>query len=306
MKKLAFIGTNEGNGHIFSWSAIINGRYDKEKMKNCGYPVIPEYLSKEPLENLGIKDAYVCYVWTEDKKYAEYVAETTYINEVVDSPEDVIGKVDGVVITTDIGNTHLKLAQPFIEAGIPVFIDKPLTDNIDDLKEFIRYFKEGRPVLSSSSFRYSKDIEEFLKQNTEKIEFVRCIMNKSWERYGVHAMEGLYKILGSGIESVTNLGDKNINVVYIDYKDERKAVIENIYNSKITGYDIFTPENTYTIKDTHTFYMFKKQMETFIRFIDERKHPYPYEETVEITKVIIAGIISREEKRKVYLKEMEV
>ncbi|HOL22665.1 MAG TPA: Gfo/Idh/MocA family oxidoreductase [bacterium] len=304
MKKLAFIGTNEGNGHIFSWSAIINGRYDKKKMENCGYPVIPEYLSKEPPENFGIDDAYVCYVWTEDKSYATYVAETTYINEVVEDPEDVIGKVDGVVITTDIGSTHLKLARPFIEADIPVFIDKPLTDNREDLNEFVRYFKEGKPVLSSSSMRYSKDIEDFLKKNKEKIEFVRCIMNKSWERYGVHAMEGLYKILGAGIKSVINSGDKNINVVYIEYNDDRKAVIENIYNSRITGYDIITPGNTHTIKDTHTFYMFKKQMETFIRFIDERKYPYPYEETVEIIKVIIAGIISREEKRRVELREI--
>jgi len=42
MIKLAFLGTNEGNGHIFSWSAIINGKFDKELMKNCGYLVIYE------------------------------------------------------------------------------------------------------------------------------------------------------------------------------------------------------------------------------------------------------------------------
>jgi len=253
MRKLAFLGTNEGNGHIFSWSAIINGKYDEQLMKECGYPVIYEYLSK-------------------NKK--------------------------------DIGSNHLKLAKPFIEENIPVFIDKPLTDNEKDLKKFIEYFKEGKPILSSSSYRYSKNIDDFLKENTDKIEFVRCIMNKTWERYGVHAMEGLYKIMGSGIKSVINLGDKNINVVYIEYSDERKAVIENIYNSKITDYDIITPKNTYTIDDTNTFYMFKKQMETFIRFINERKYPYPYEETIEITKVIIGGIISREEKRKVELKEI--
>lgn len=48
MLKLAFLGMNEGNGHAFSWSAIINGRYDPEKMKECGYPVIYEYLSAQP------------------------------------------------------------------------------------------------------------------------------------------------------------------------------------------------------------------------------------------------------------------
>ncbi len=304
MKKLVFIGTNEGNGHIFSWSAIINGRYDREKMENCGYPVIPEYLAKQPPENLGIKGAQVSYVWTEDKNYAEYVAKTSYIETVLDRPEDAMGKVDGVVITTDIGKRHLKIAKPFIEKNIPVFIDKPLTDNENDLKEFIKYLRNNKPVLSSSSVRYSRDIENFSENNKDNIEFVRCTMNKLWETYGVHAMEGLYKILGPGIKSVFNLGDKKTNVVYLEYVDERKAVIENIYNMKITGYDIITADKTYTIQDKDTFHMFKKQMETFIKFIDTRKYPYPYQETVEISKVIIAGIKSREEKRRVELREI--
>jgi len=38
--RLAFLGMNEGNGHAFSWSAIVNGGYDQEKMKECGYPII--------------------------------------------------------------------------------------------------------------------------------------------------------------------------------------------------------------------------------------------------------------------------
>jgi predicted dehydrogenase len=304
MKKLVFIGTNEGNGHIFSWSAIINGRYDKELMQNCGYPVIPEYLAKEPPENLGIEGAQVCYVWTQDRNYAEYVAKTSYIETVLEKPEDAIGKVDGVVITTDLGNRHLKLARPFIEKNIPVFIDKPLTDNENDLREFIKYFKANKPLLSSSSVRYSKDIEEFIKTNTDNIEFVGCTMNKYWENYGVHAMEGLYKIMGSGITSVVNLGNKEINVVYIEWEDGKKAVIENIYNMKSTGYDVITAEKTYRIQDKDTFQMFKRQMETFIQFIDEKKYPYPYEETIEITKVIIAGIKSREEKKKVELNKL--
>ncbi len=304
MKRLAFIGTNEGNGHIFSWSAIVNGRYDKERMKNCGYPVIPEYLGKEPPENLGIIGAQVSYVWTEDRNYAEYVAKTSYIETVLDNPSDAIGKADGVVITTDIGTSHLKLAKPFIEAGIPVFIDKPLTDNEKDLKEFLKYFRENRTVLSSSSYRYSGDIQEFNRTNTARIEFVNCLMSKYWENYGVHAMEGLYMLMGPGITSVVNLGDRRINVVYVEWGDGRKAVIENVYNSKVTGYDIITADGTHKIQDKNTFHMFKRQMEVFVKFMEDGEYPYPYQETVEITKVIVAGIKSREEKRKVKLSEI--
>jgi len=303
MIKLAFLGTNEGNGHIFSWSAIINGKFDKKLMKNCGYPVIYEYLTAQPEENLGIKGAKVSYVWTEDKYYSEKVAKTSFIENVVGNPKDVIGKVDGVVITTDIGKRHLKLARPFIEKNIPVFIDKPLTDNENDLKEFIKYFNERKLILSSSSLRYAKEIEE-LKIDSEKIDFVSCIMSKSWERYGVHAVEGLFKILGSGIEKVLKIGKEKVGSYFLWWKNGKMAEIQMVYNSKIFGRFFIFGKETVEIETNDYFYMFKKQMEEFIQFIRTRKYPYSFEETTEIIKVIIAGIKSKRLKREVKLEEI--
>ncbi|MCD6220762.1 Gfo/Idh/MocA family oxidoreductase [bacterium] len=303
MIKLAFLGTNEGNGHIFSWSAIINGKFDKKLMKNCGYPVIYEYLTAQPEENLGIKGAKVSYVWTEDKYYSEKVAKTSFIENVVGNPKDVIGKVDGVVITTDIGKRHLKLARPFIEKNIPVFIDKPLTDNENDLKEFIKYYNERKLILSSSSLRYAKEIEE-LKIDSEKIDFVSCIMSKSWERYGVHAVEGLFKILGSGIEKVLKIGKEKVGSYFLWWKNGKMAEIQMVYNSKIFGRFFIFGKETVEIETNDYFYMFKKQMEEFIQFIRTRKYPYSFEETTEIIKVIIAGIKSKRLKREVKLEEI--
>jgi len=113
-------------------------------VKNCGYSVIYEYLTAQPEENLGIKGAKVSYVWIKDKEFSEKVAKTSFIENVVEEPKDVIRKVDGIVITTDIGKRHLEHTRLFIERDIPVFIDKPLTDNEKDLKKFIEYFKQKK------------------------------------------------------------------------------------------------------------------------------------------------------------------
>ena len=43
--KLGIIGISEGNGHPYSWSAIING-YNKKKMEECKYESIPSYLKR--------------------------------------------------------------------------------------------------------------------------------------------------------------------------------------------------------------------------------------------------------------------
>ena len=53
MLTLGVMGMSEGNGHPYSWSAIINGDYDEKAMADCSYPVIPAYL-KANRDTLGI------------------------------------------------------------------------------------------------------------------------------------------------------------------------------------------------------------------------------------------------------------
>jgi len=307
MTKLAFIGTNEGNGHIFSWSAIVNGRYNPDLMKECGYPVIVDYLSKQPAENLGIQDAYVTHVWTEDKNTAIKVAKTTYIEQVINTPEEAIGHVDAAVITTDIGSTHIPLAKPFIEAGLPVFIDKPLADNEDDLKTFYHWHNQGKKIMSCSSMRYAKEIRTSDFLSAGEIEFINGIMAKSWKRYGVHAVEGLCAIAGFGIDSILNTGDENLNLAFIDFKSGLQCLLQVIYHSTIFGrYDVFCRNKTWTVETKDFFYMFKKQLQDIVEFVRTGTPPFPFSETVEIIKTVIAGIKSKREKRRVFLKEINL
>lgn len=111
--KLAMVGMVEGNGHPYSWSAIING-YNPAKMADCPYPVIPEYLGEQPRDEISIAGAEVTHIWADKKRDAEDVAEATYIDNVVNNPEDVIGEVDGVIIPTDNGDNHVSRVKRFI------------------------------------------------------------------------------------------------------------------------------------------------------------------------------------------------
>src|ERR1051325_5639197 len=96
------LGMIEGNGHPYSWSAIVNG-YDPVKMAACPYPVIAQYLGKQPLETVRIRGVRVTHVWTDNPEDAPKVAAASKIEHVVAKPEEVIGKVDAVVIATDDG-----------------------------------------------------------------------------------------------------------------------------------------------------------------------------------------------------------
>jgi hypothetical protein len=117
---LGMAGMIEGNGHPYSWSAIVNG-YDSQKMAASPYPVIAEYLDEQPAGEVGLPDVSVTHIWTDNPTDAKDVAEATYIDEVVSSPTDLIGKVDAVLIPTDDGDDHVGRVKPFVGAEIPNF-----------------------------------------------------------------------------------------------------------------------------------------------------------------------------------------
>ena len=130
------LGMTTGNGHPYSWSIVINGRYDADALAQCPYPAIRDYIDKQPQDTLGIDGAEVTHVWTDNPADAELVAKVAALPNVVKNAEDVIGHVDAVLIATDKGEEHVARCRPFVEAGIPVFVDKPLCNNRLDLAVF--------------------------------------------------------------------------------------------------------------------------------------------------------------------------
>ena len=75
--------------------------------------------------------------------------------EIVDSIEELCEKVDGILLESVDGRPHLAQARIVIEAGKPLFIDKPMADDLTDVIEIFRLAKEKNvPCWSSSSLRY--------------------------------------------------------------------------------------------------------------------------------------------------------
>lgn len=296
--RFAMLGMVDGNGHPYSWSAIFNG-YDPEEMRRCPFPGIPAYLDKEPEHSLRIEGAQVTHIWTDDPEDAVRVAKASLIPNVSSRPEDVIGEVDAVIVATDKGHEHALRCRPFVEAGIPVFVDKPLVDNEQDLRLFASWIEQGKPILSSSSMRYSKEFAPYREStnNLGKVRFATITTPKSWERYGIHALEAIYPIFGPGFVSVRNTGTEDRNVVHIKHDSGADIVVAahaDMYGSfgllQLCG----TAGNTF-VPFQDTFYSFKAQLQSFIDYLRTGIRPFPFSETAELMKMIIAGIRSREQ-----------
>ena len=309
--RLAMLGMVDGNGHPYSWSAIINGGYDAEAMAQCGYPTIPQYLGAQPPSALGIAGARVTHVWCDDRADAIKVARAARIEHVVEQPEHVIGQVDAVIIPTDKGGEHVERARPFVEAGLPVFVDKPLVDRADDLRQFLRWHEAGKPLMSTSCMRYSREYAALRSRLTEvgQPRLITITTPKSWERYGIHALEAVYPFLApGGWQSVANTGTAEANIVHARHRDGVDVVlaaVADLYGA-FGWLSVYGTQGALVTQFQDTFFAFKTQLQVFIEYLRTGRLPFPFEETVELMQVLIAGIRSREDAgRTVMLEEDE-
>jgi len=296
--RIAMLGMVDGNGHPYSWSAMFNG-YDREVMADCPFAGIPAYLNKEPESSFGIAGAHVTHVWTDDPADALGVSKASLVPHVVERAEDVIGQVDAVIVATDKGHEHVARCRPFVEAGLPVFVDKPLVDNEEDLKTFVGWVRDGAAIMSSSCMRYCKEYAPYRMSTNDlgELRFVGVTTPKTWERYGIHALEGIYPILGPGFISARNTGTLTRNVVHLTHERGADAVVvatSDMYGAFACLQICGTAGYAQTAL-SDTFYSFKAQLVAFVDFLRTGVRPFPFEETVELMKIVIAGIRSREQ-----------
>jgi predicted dehydrogenase len=299
--RLGIAGMVQENGHPYSWAAIING-FDPKVMAQTGYPMINNYLSAEPPSSFGLEGVRVTHVWCDDRKDAERLASASLIPDIVKRPEDLIGNVDAVLIPTDKGWEHVDRARPFIEAGLPVFIDKPLADREDHLDQFIQWHREGKAVLSTAMMRYCREFSRCQARLHEvgELRLVILTIAKSWERYGIHALEGVYRFLEpGGWLSVANTGTDKANMIHIRHASAVDVLIPTV-DDMFGGFGCLRLIGTKSALDAQftdgsRFFSFKSQLTDFVGYLRTGRAPVPFEHTVEIVKMVIAGIRSREE-----------
>jgi predicted dehydrogenase len=201
-------------------------------------------------------------------------------------------------------------ARPFIEAGLPVFIDKPLTDRADHLKQFIEWQEAGHPIMSTSCMRYATEYRDALNSATDigDLRLVTVTMAKTWERYGIHALEAVYPVAEpGGYERVSLSTTDDTSIVHLTHRDGVHFVLSVVKDmvGPFGHMSLFGTAGRADAQFNNTFGAFKAQLEAFVHYLRTGKSPVPFAETVEQMRIIIAGIRSRENNgAPVYLDEI--
>jgi predicted dehydrogenase len=292
MMKLGIIGMSEGNGHPYSWSAIVNGDFDRAAMNKCGFAGIPLYLEANS-DTLGIDGAQVTHIWTQDRKISEHIALASGIETVVDRAEEMIDQVDAVLLARDDPENHVSLAKPFLDADIPIFIDKPLAITAEDLDYFTRQNEKGKFIMSCSSMRYSVECRTLRTELTSlgKIELATVIGTKDWVKYGIHMLEALFALLDDpNAVSVQHISESGKDIVLITMENGLLATVHIFKDISPTfQLSLFGRNGWQLVEIKNSYAMFKENIKEFIRSVREGQPRLRFENTKNIIRTLIGA-----------------
>ncbi|MCL2459740.1 MAG: Gfo/Idh/MocA family oxidoreductase [Euryarchaeota archaeon] len=279
---LGIIGLSDENGHPYSWSAIING-YNYEEMRRCEFPVIPEYLEKQKYPEDFISGAQVTHIWTQDLALSQKISACSKIPYIVQHMEDLIGKVDGVLLARDDAENHYSMAKPFIEAGLPIYIDKPLSLSVEEAKKIFNLQKYPGQIFSCSALAYSKEIE-----GITPISMIHGEVPKYWDTYAIHVIDPALRIAGKMADKITYF-EKNKSFISVTWSSG--LITSFVATGKSFG-EIYLIVDGVKITFQDTFYAFKHALLAFIQSIKNRTTPIPSELTLKGIDIIERGKIT--------------
>lgn len=209
--------------------------------------------------------------------------------EMVDSIEQLLPKVDVVMILSIDGRKHLEEVRPVFAAGKPVFVDKPFAASLADAMEIFRLAEKHQvPCFTSSSLRFAKRTLN-IRDDPKLGEVVGCDQyapcslephhpDLFW--YGIHGVEPLFTIMGRGCISVTRVHTEGTDVAVGVWQDGRIGTFRGVRNGQ-RGYGS-TVFGTKGIVQGGGFDGYEPLIEEIIQFFKTGKPPVTPNETLEI------------------------
>lgn len=285
-KRIGIIGLD--TSHSVAFTKALNSNPADLSLK--GYKITAAY-------PYGSKD-----IESSAKRIPGYIEEVKQVGvEIVDSIQALLNKVDYILLETNDGRLHLEQATIVIEAGKPLFIDKPMAASFKDAKKIFDLAREKRvPIFSASSLRYADHIKEIVEDHLiGEITGADTYSPATLERthpdlfwYGIHGVETLYAIMGTGCRSVSSVSTPDTDIVVGVWQDGRVGTFRGIRNGKkdFGG----TAFGTTGIQQVGPYNGYQPLLEKIVEFFDTKIPPVQEADTLEILAFMEAADLSKD------------
>jgi predicted dehydrogenase len=247
-----------------------------------------------------VRGARVVSIYGEDAARTEEVAGLGQIPTIVTAPEEMIGKVDAVLVVLRHGDLHARYAVPFLDAGVPTWVDKPFAIKPDDAVQMLRAAsRKGTPLSSFSTLRYAGCTQRFLRKMRSYGEPVTgTIMGANHGAgagpdaygglpfYGSHVVELLTEVFGYGVRDVEVVTHHSHVQATVRYHDER------IVNLQFLGAVAPAWHVTAYARDGSAHFQvdtkdcYRRGLQVILRMIRTRQRPLSDDQLLETVRVM--------------------
>ena len=227
---------------------------------------------------------------TSTNRYPLYTKQMKEMGvEIVGSIADLLKRTDVILLETNDGRRHLEQALEVFKAGKRVFIDKPIAASLADvLLIFDAAKKYGVPVFSSSALRYTQKTQKARAGEFGQIIGADALSPCSLEPthpdlfwYGIHGVEPLFTVMGTGCESAVRVSLENVDFVAGTWKDGRVGTVRGIRGKGAAyGCDIIAEKGGRQAVGGYESY--KPLLVEIVKFFKTGEVPVPPEETIEM------------------------
>lgn len=223
--------------------------------------------------------------------------------EIVDSIEALLPKCDAILLESVDGRRHLAEATAVIQAGKPLFIDKPLAANYAAAAAIVKLAQEHSvPLMSSSSLRFDLNISN-LKNSGELGEVLACDAftsasldpsNPGLFWYGIHGVEILYTFMGTGCQSVHATHTDEYDLVVGQWNDGRIGTLRGIRKGAASyGASVFGTNKVVQTTYSSEVPFYAQLLRQIIPFLQGGDMPIPIVETLEIMAFMQAALVTK-------------
>lgn len=219
--KIGIIGLD--TSHSTAFTELLNGDSDDKFVKE--FEVVAAY----PYGSKTIQSSY--------ERIPGYIEEVKKHGvEITSSIAELLDKVDCVMLETNDGRIHLEQAMEVFKSGKICYIDKPIGATLGQaIAIYEMAEKYNVPIFSSSALRYSPQNQKLRNGEFGKILGADCYSPHKVEPthpdfgfYGIHGVETLYTLMGTGCESVNRMSSQDADVVVGRWKDGRIGTFRGI------------------------------------------------------------------------------
>lgn len=149
-------------------------------------------------------DATIAAVWDGGAvRSDEYAAEFCDRHGAIryDDPAEMAGAVDGAMVLTVDWDTHASLAEPFLTAGLPTFVDKPLAGCLADVEAIADLARNsGAGLAGGSALPFHPAVSDLAAGEGPRT--VYCAGYGDPFFYGVHPVDAVRSLVGVNWTSV--------------------------------------------------------------------------------------------------------